>query len=58
MDLWKKENNESRCYPQVIHNLWITLCKLIMVKFISMDKCGEKEKPLDFVFENYIDTNF
>jgi hypothetical protein len=29
-----------------------------MVKFISMDKCGEKEKPLDFVFENYIDTNF
>ena len=28
MDLWKKENNESRCYPQVIHNLWITLCKL------------------------------
>lgn len=53
-----EENNESRCYPQVIHNLWITLCKLIMVKFISMDKCGEKEKPLDFVFENYIDTNF
>ena len=29
-----------------------------MVKFISMDKCGKNEKPLDFVFKNYIDTNF
>lgn len=29
-----------------------------MVKYISMDKCGKKEKTLDFVFKNYIDTNF
>lgn len=58
MDLWKKENNKSRCYPHVINNLWITLCKLIIVKSLSMDKCGKKEKPLDFVSENYIDTNF
>ena len=44
----------STSYSQFVDNI----CKLIMVKFISMDKCGEKEKPLDFVFENYIDTNF
>lgn len=45
-------------YPHVINNLWITLCKLIMVKYISMDKCEKKEKPQDFVFENYMYTNF
>lgn len=42
MDLCKNENNKSRCYPHVINNLWITLCKLIMVKYISMDKCEKK----------------
>ena len=45
-------------FPQVNNNLWITLCKLIMVKYISMDKCEKKEKPQDFVFENYKYTNF
>ena len=58
MDLCKNEKNKSRCYPHVINNLWITLCKLIMVKYISMDKCEKKEKPQDFVFENYRYTNF
>ena len=58
MDLCKNENNKSICYPLFINNLWITLCKLIMVKYISMDKCEKKEKPQDFVFENYRYTNF